>query len=338
MQSDGKKLEEVNIGSSIIVTHMEINISPKIELQLFILRAIQLLNRFYAWEQNTQGLKEKIKTEIELESSLWGGIVDLFVEDLGPRAKNITKTIRVAQELQKLQNEETSIKITYRELRKEVEDFLLRVSIKRKNLGFPGNSELLIKRFGRSNDYFKLETKIRHTLVFLKKIAREDLVFNRNLPLEKPKRLKEILMESGKPFSSQKALKEVFASANRYIKIVDPWVSARSLDSLFEIGKEVKIQFLCSYTGGREKERRLIRCAKNLRVEMPNFNIRKIGGEEMHDRWIITEDGIWSLSQSIKDFGRGKTIAFIAPHSNQTKKKVESFFDSLWKKAISIIG
>jgi hypothetical protein len=238
--------------------------------------------------------------------------------------------------LEKLKNEETSIKITFEELRKEVEDFLSRVSIKRKNLRFPGNSKLLIKAFGRTDDYFKLKTRIRHTLLYLKKIAREDLVFNKNLPVAKPKRLKEILIEPEKPYSSQKILREVFASANRYIKIADPWVSARSLDPFFDIKEGVIIQFLCSYTGGREKERRLVRCAKNLQVEMPNFSIRKVEGEEMHDRWIITEDGIWSLSQSLKDFGRRKTIALIAPYSTQTKKKVESFFDNLWKKGISI--
>jgi len=38
----------------------------------------------------------------------------------------------------------------------------------------------------------------------------------------------------------------------------------------------------------------------------------------------------------MKDIGRRETIAFIAPHSKQTKKKVESFFDSLWEKAIEI--
>lgn len=315
---------------------MEFSISPKIELQLIIIRATSIQNRFYTWNQNTQGLKNKVKTTIEFESRLWEGIVDLFVEDVGPFARNITKTYRIAQELQKLRNEETNIKIAFNELQKDVKGFLSRVSIKRKNLRFPGNSQLLIKRFRKSNDYFKLETKIRHSIQELERIAREDLVFNNKLPLTKSTRLKEILVEPQKPFSSQKILGEIFADADRYVKIMDPWVSIRSFDPLLPVKEGVSILFLTSHTGGKEKERRLIRCIKNLQVEKPKFSLRKAKGEEMHDRWIITEENVWSLSQSIKDFGRRETIALIAPHSKQVKKKVETFFDSLWKKGIEI--
>ena len=155
--------------------------------------------------------------------------------------------------------------------------------------------------------------------------------------MTKSTRVKEILVEPLKPFSSQKILREVFADADRYIKIMDPWVSDRSFDPLLQVKESVSIHFLTSHTGCKEKERRLIRFMKNLQVEKPRFNLRKAKGEEIHDRWIITEEHVWSLSQSIKDFGRKETIALIAPHSKQVKKKVEKFFDSLWKKGIKII-
>ena len=300
---------------------------------MLIFKGQSIQNRLCALKDSTRRLKNKAKTEIELESQFWGWIADQIIDDTGPLARNITKAYRIAQEIQKLQNEETSIRIVFDEWRKEVEDFLARVSIKRKNLRLPGNSQLLIKRFGRFIDYIKLETRIRHALLELGRITREDLIFNSELPVAGSK---EILLEPGKPFSAHKVLRDILANADRYIKILDPWVNERSLDALLHVKNGVKIQFLCSETGGREKERSFARSVKSLQVEKPLFNLRKAKREEMHDRWIITDRGIWSLSQSIKDIGRRETIAFIAPHSKQMKKKVESFFDSLWEKAIEI--
>ena len=272
---------------------MELKISPKIELQMLILRAISIQNRLYAWKGSTYGFETKVKTDIELESRLWGGIADLIVEDTGPLARNVTKAYRIAQAIQKLQNEETDIRIVFDAWRREVENFLAKISVKRKNLKSPGNSQLLIKRFSRSNDYVKLETRIRHAIVELRRIAREDLIFNIELPLTESK---ESLLEPGRPFSAQKILRDILADANQYVRILDPWVSDQSLDPILHVKNGVKIQFLCSQTGGREKERRLVRSVRNLKVEKPMFSLRKAKREEMHDRWIITDKGIWSLS------------------------------------------
>ena len=312
---------------------MALEISLKIELQMLILKAQSIQNRLYTWKDSIRRLPSKVKTEIELESIVWGGIAELIVEDIGPLARDLTKRHRIVQEIQKLQNEETSIRIAFDEWQKEVEGFLVRVSIKRKNLRFPGNSQLLVKRFSRFTNYIKLETRIRHAILELGRIAREDLIFNSELPVVESK---EILFEPGRPFSAQKVLREILAEADRYVKILDPWVNDRSLDPLLDVKNGVKIQFLCSQTGGGEKERRLARSVKSLQVEKPLFGLRKAKREEMHDRWIITDKGIWSLSQSMKDIGRRETIALIASHSTQMKKKVESFFDSLWEKAIAI--
>lgn len=312
-----------------------LEMSPRIELQMLILRGGSIQNRLNAWKESIRGLKSRAKTDIELESRLWGGIADLIVEDIGPLARNFAKAYRIAQAIQKLQNEETDIRIVFDAWRKEAENFLAKVSVKRKNLKSPGNSQTLIKRFSRSNDYVKLETRIRHAIIELGKIAREDLIFNTELPLMESK---ESLLEPERPFSAQKVLRDILADANQYVKILDPWVNDHSLDPLLHVKNGVKVQFLCSQTGGRKKEHRLIRSIRDLKVEKPMFSLRKAKREEMHDRWIITDKGIWSLSQSIKDLGRKQTIAFVAPHSEQIKKSVSSFFDRLWGKAIEIIA
>lgn len=312
---------------------MVLEILPKIELQMLILNGQSIQNRLYILKKSSRGLRDRAKTDIELESIFWGVLAELIAEDTGPKAKSIAKRYRIAQEIKKLQNEETSIRIAFGEWLKEVEGFLARVSIKRRKLRSPGNSELLIRRFRRFNDYFKLETRVSHALQELGRISREDLIFNTELPEAESK---EILLEPRRPFSALKALRDILADANRYVKILDPWVNVRSLDPLLNVKNSVKILFLCSHTGGKERNR-FIRSAKSLKTEKQEFSIKKARGEEMHDRWIITDKGIWSLSQSMKDIGRKKTTALIAPHSKETRAKVESFFDALWKNAIEIV-
>jgi hypothetical protein len=327
---------------------MSINkISPKFELQMLILRGNTIETRLRTLRATD---KNYIESQAELEGLVKGGIVGLIIEELGPLVKKVTRDYRIAQEIQKLQNEETNIRIDFDQWQKDVTNFLSKVSINRKNLKYPGNSQILINRFHRFNDYIKFETKIRHALVELQKIFRNDLIYNTELKvLQKIFRndliyntelkvlvSKEFVIEPKTPYSTQKLLEDVLSDAQVYVKIIDPWVSVETLDPLFVIKNDVMIKLLCSNTGGK-KENRLIKTVKKFKIEKPYFTIKKAVKEEMHDRWIISEKGIWSLTQSIKDIGRKDTIAFIAPSSNQTKKRVELFFDSLWSKAKNLI-
>jgi len=78
---------------------MVLEISPKIELQMLILKGQSIHNRLYALKDDTRRLKSKAKTEIELESRAWGWIADLIIEDTGPLARKFTKAYRIAQEI-----------------------------------------------------------------------------------------------------------------------------------------------------------------------------------------------------------------------------------------------
>lgn len=56
------------------------------------------------------------------------------------------------------------------------------VSIQRANLRYPGNSELLIRKFNRIYGYTKPETRIRNTILVLRKIINLPLIYNKDLP------------------------------------------------------------------------------------------------------------------------------------------------------------
>lgn len=70
---------------------MILEISPKIELQMLILKGQSIQNRLYVLKDSTRRLESKAKTEIELESRAWGWIADQIIDDTGSLARNITK-------------------------------------------------------------------------------------------------------------------------------------------------------------------------------------------------------------------------------------------------------
>jgi hypothetical protein len=145
-----------------------------------------------------------------------------------------------------------------------------------------------------------------------------------------------VILEPEKPFSALKTVEEKIAKAKQYVKIMDPWVSMHSLDPLIKAQEHVIIQFVCSHTGGKRKERQIKRRVNILKKERDRFHLKKAHKEKMHDRWIITDRGIWSLSQSIKDLGKKPTIGLVSSHSDQIKVKVEAFFAQLWETGIEI--
>lgn len=75
---------------------MTFEISPKINLQMLILRGQSIQNRILSLKDSPKRLESKVKTEIELESRFWGGITDLILDDFGPLARKVTKAYRIA--------------------------------------------------------------------------------------------------------------------------------------------------------------------------------------------------------------------------------------------------
>jgi len=257
---------------------------------------------------------------------------DFFESSLAGRlGKKITKSALDQQQKEQYLLQERSIDSQHNSLVQGVRAFLSSISEKRKNIREP-NSDKLVARLDRAQEYVKVETRIRRTVIALRSIAKKPLVYNTDIPVQPVE--KELLLPPGEPFTASIKLKKILAGVQGYVKVIDPYVDETTLEFFLSIPKGLPIKLLTAYTGGRKKERPFKRACKRFKVERPAFEIRKCERNLVHDRFILTRTQGWNIGQSIKDIG--KKLSMIKEISAQSKNKTEEKFDEIWKNAKEI--
>ena len=145
-----------------------------------------------------------------------------------------------------------------------------------------------------------------------------------------------VYFEAGKPYTSKRILsKNILASLEGELKIVDPYSSERTLDILRDIRNE-HVKFLTKVDNLRDKEReRFLRELQDFKSEKPNIEFRNCVNTDIHDRYIISSDSLVVLGHSIKDLG-GKESFAITLSRDASKNIVEAVienFDRRWKQS-----
>jgi len=110
-------------------------------------------------------------------------------------------------------------------------------------------------------------------------------------------------------------------------------VDLHTLDLLLTIPERTPIKVITAYTGGQEKERRLIRACRKFKQERPMFDIRKCDPSLIHDRFILSGSNGWNVGASLKDVGKG--LSMITQLSSSNRKRIHDFFDDLWRDSMS---
>ena len=101
--------------------------------------------------------------------------------------------------------------------------------MKRKNIREP-NSDKLVARLDRAQEYVKVETRIRRTVIALRSIAKKTLIYNTDIPDQRVE--KEVLLSPGEPLTASIKLKEILAGVQGYVKVIDPFVDETTLEFL----------------------------------------------------------------------------------------------------------
>jgi len=229
--------------------------------------------------------------------------------------------------------QERSIEYKHTEKAQSIRSFLLSVSEKRRNLKEP-NSFKLVAKIDRAQEYVKVETRVRRTVMALESIAKKPLIYNKDIPTQQI--AKEVIVPPGKPFTGSLKLKEILRKSQGYVKIIDPYVDDTTLDFLLSIPEGTPIRLLTAQTGGKEKGRRLRRECNKFKSERPEFGIRKCEPGLIHDRFMLTQNQGWNIGTSIKDIG--KKLSMITEVSTETKNEVEKRFGEIWKTAKNLLG
>lgn len=187
-----------------------------------------------------------------------------------------------------------------------------------------------MSRLDRAQSGAKVGTRIRHTRKFLINLKSKRLVYNKDIPLSPQI---EAVLPPGSPYKGLMELRRVLSSASGFVKILDTFVSIKTLDILYSIPEGVPIKLLTEKTGGIKRAPAFLRACKAFKAERPNFEVRK--GEGLHDRFILMPNQGWSVGPSLKDFGN--KVSSLTPLQEKGKLDAEKIFDDIWKKARVLI-
>ena len=267
--------------------------------------------------------KDDISTELGKELFILGA-----KEVLGRTGGKFVRKALTADEKRRIETQEAQIEYQHQNLVVNIQSYLSGVSENKRNLSEP-NSTKFVQRIQKAQDGTRVKTRINSTIKAIKYIKSKNLIFNHEIPVQAPK---EILLPGGTPFTGYVELKNILGSVTDYVKIIDPYINADTLERLLAVPDNIPIMFLSENTGGKN-EKRLLRSCRDFLVEKPNFNLKKCKG--LHDRYIITKSNGWTIGSSLKDFG--KKMSSISPLSNELKKEVEKTFDQLWNESKSLI-
>jgi hypothetical protein len=133
--------------------------------------------------------------------------------------------------------------------------------------------------------------------------------------------------EPGKPYSNKRIVsKEILNTLKGELKIVDPYCDAKTLDILKEV-KNATIKFLSRTDNLKDKKARFLRQLQDFKAEHSHVEVRDYPYDDIHDRYILSSDGLILLGHSIKDLGNKESFA-ISLKKDAYKDLVESIIEN----------
>ena len=139
-----------------------------------------------------------------------------------------------------------------------------------------------------------------------------------------------MLIEKGKPFHALKQISQIFQSAKGPIKIMDKWISDKTLEFLISV-PDVQIRILTSNIEEKSQIKFDI-LLRRINEERTNpIEVKKCDPKEFHDRYIITKNELWAIGGSLKDVGYKTWNTINKIDDEETRNEINNIFDLLWK-------
>lgn len=113
------------------------------------------------------------------------------------------------------------------------------------------------------------------------------------------------------------------------IMLVDSYVSPNTLiylTSIFNKARELRI-----LTYNVSDEKKMVEEIKNFEAQ-GNLKVELKKGREIHDRFIVSEKGIWTIGSSIKDLGNKDSII---SEVSSIRSSLKELFEERWNASVS---
>lgn len=119
-------------------------------------------------------------------------------------------------------------------------------------------------------------------------------------------------VEGDKPRTSHQTLKDVISKTKGMIKILDPYYGLKTLDMLEKIDHGTDIKFLTAQLSKNESAKKFSSELVNFEKEHQNILLSRYPrANELHDRYIVTDDTLIILGHGIKDLGGRESFVLV---------------------------
>jgi hypothetical protein len=126
--------------------------------------------------------------------------------------------------------------------------------------------------------------------------------------------------------SFDKFLRKLFAEAKNQVLIADSYVDGTIFDTILDvIPRTASVKLLYKHRSGNFVPR-----AKRFAGQYKKFATKKY--KNLHDRFLVIDEIGYVVGPSLKD-AASKSPALVVTLAGKEKRRLQSFFDDLWKKA-----
>lgn len=160
------------------------------------------------------------------------------------------------------------------------------------------------------------------------------------LPVSEKEGVQVLYLAPRKPFSGKKLLvEEVLKKLKGEIKISDPYCGEKTLDIIKGICDR-KVKILTTLKNLRKERREgFLRVFRDFKSEFPNVEIRDYPGDELHDRYIISNDSLCVIGHSLKDLGGRESFIIVLSREigKDIRESVLEVFNRRWKRGSEVV-
>ena len=144
--------------------------------------------------------------------------------------------------------------------------------------------------------------------------------------------------EPNQRFGSKRILSTgILSNLKGELKIIDPYCDKKTLDILENAGK-TKLNFLTRISNIHtpRKQRSFLRDLQDFKSDYPDVEFRDYPQNDIHDRYLISDDAFVIIGYSLKDFGKKETFITVFKNNNDIREQLLNNFNSKWNISASI--
>lgn len=143
-------------------------------------------------------------------------------------------------------------------------------------------------------------------------------------------------IEGDKPRKSHQTLAELVAKAKGIMKILDPYYGLKTLDMLEKIDHGTGTRFITAKLSPNESAAKFSRELSIFEKDHPSIELSRYAkANELHDRYILTDDTLIILGHGLKDLGSKESfvLVFKGDKGKDIRTALNQKFNDRWGKS-----